>query len=133
MFLELFPAFMDAMPTVAEPMKGEVLRALQQVWQHYFPIGEPVDLALCIGFALSSMSRYPEAVEFLQRSVDQRGATAESAFALAAAWYAQRDLGAAGEWVERALQLEPGFPEARVLRATLMDELDDALDAERGT
>jgi hypothetical protein len=32
------------------------------------------------------------------------------------------------EWAERAIQLEPGFSQARALRAVLVEELD----AERG-
>jgi hypothetical protein len=34
-----------------------------------------------------------------------------------------RDLRAAGEWAQRALDLEPGFPQARALRAVLTEEL----------
>ena len=34
-----------------------------------------------------------------------------------------RDLRAAREWVCRALELEPGFSEARALRAMLADEI----------
>ena len=125
MFLELFPALLEAMPSVPEPVKGEVHRTLCNVWRHYFPIGEPIDLALCIGFVLSAMSWYPEAIEFFDRSVTELGTTAESAFAMAAARYGQRNLADAREWVDRALVLEPGFSEARTLRATLRNELND--------
>ena len=35
----------------------------------------------------------------------------------------QRDLRLALEWVAKALELEPGFSEARALRAVLTEEL----------
>jgi len=120
---EMLPALLVVLPTVPDSMKGEVERALLRVWRNYFPIGEPIDMALCIGLALSAMSRFPAAIDFLEGSVKEREDSAEAAFAMAAAHYGQQDLCAALEWVGKALELEPGFSDARVLRALLNDEL----------
>ena len=57
LFVEFLPAFLELLPTVAEPLKNEVQRVLAKVWSRYFPIGEPIDIALCIGLALSAMAR----------------------------------------------------------------------------
>lgn len=122
LFVELLPTLLATVPTVPDSMKNEIERALFRVWQNYFPIGEPVDMALCVGLALSAMSRFGEAVDFLERSVKEHETSAEAAFAMAVARHGQRDLQAASDWVERALVLEPGFPDARALRAMMQDE-----------
>jgi hypothetical protein len=122
---ELLPSLLEVLPAIPEERKLEVQRVLVRVWENYFPIGEPIDMALCVGLTFSAMSRFPEAIDFLERSVKENDESAEAAFAMASARYGYRDLRAALEWTDRALLLEPGFPEARVLRNVLIDELRD--------
>ena len=90
------------------------------------PIGEPIDMALCMGLILSAIQRFPEAIDFLELSVKEHPESAPAAFAMAVALRGMRDLRAAQDWVGRALEFEPGFSEARSLRAMLADELSDA-------
>jgi hypothetical protein len=96
---------------------------LLRVWDNWFPIGEPVDLALCLGLAFSAMERYPQAVDFLDLSVKEHPGSAPAAFSMAVARRGVHDLRAALEWVTKALELDPGFSEARTLRALLTEEL----------
>jgi tetratricopeptide (TPR) repeat protein len=128
-FAELLPSLLETLPTIPYSMKNVIEGALVRVWKNYYPIGEPIDLALCIGLALSAISRFPEAIDFLERSVKEHHDSPEAAFAMAAARHGQRDLQSAREWVDKALELEPGFPEARALRAILMEELHDEFGA----
>ena len=86
-------------------------------------VGEPVDLALCVGLAFSAMDRFAPAMDFLELSVKEHPDSAPAAFAMAVARRGLRDLRAASEWAQRALDLEPGFPQARALRAVLTEEL----------
>ena len=69
------------------------------------------------------MERFPQAVDFLEMSVKEHPESAPAAFSMAVARRGLRDLTAAMEWVAKALELEPGFSEARVLRAVLTEEL----------
>jgi hypothetical protein len=126
MFIELLPGLLEVLPTVPDGTRNEVGRVLVQVWDNFFPIGEPVDLGLCVGLAFSAMERYPEAIEFLDLSVKEQPESAAAAFAMAVARRGLRDLGAAAEWTARALELQPGFSEARALRAILAEELAGA-------
>jgi hypothetical protein len=128
LLIELLPRLLDVLPTVPDSMRGEVERALMRVWDNWFPIGEPIDLALCLGLAFSAMDRFARAVDFLERSVKEQPDSAPAAFAMGVARRGLRDLRVALEWAERAIQLEPGFSQARALRAVLVEELD----AERG-
>ncbi len=125
LLVELLPALLELLPVVPEHLKGEVARALRRVWDNYFPIGEPIDLALCVGLGFSAMGRFADAAAFLERSVAEHPDSAPAAFAMAMAHRGLRDLPVAMTWVTRALDLEPGFSQARSLRAVLADELAD--------
>ena len=128
LLIELLPRLLEVLPTVPDSMRGEVERALMRVWDNWFPIGEPIDLALCLGLAFSAMERFARAVDFLELSVKDHPDSAPAAFAMGVARRGSaRPPGGAGVG-GRALELEPGFSEARALRAVLADELD----AERG-
>lgn len=123
LFVELMPPLLEVLPNVPDRMKAEIAQAIGRVWDNFFPIGEPVDLALCVGLAYSSLGYFTEAVEYLGLSVKDHPDSAPSAFAMAVARRGLRDLRAATEWTDRALALEPGFSEARALRAVLVDEV----------
>lgn len=99
---------------------------LRRVWENYFPIGEPIDLALCMGLPHSAIQRFPTAIGFLERSVAEHPESAPAAFSLAVAHRGMRDLQVAQSWVDRALVLDPAFNEARALRAVLADDLGPA-------
>ena len=123
LLIELLPRLLDVLPTVSEPVRAEVERVLYRVWDNWFPIGEPIDLALCVGLAFSAMDRFPPAIDFLELTVKEHPDSAPAAFAMAVARRGVRDLRAAGDWAQRALDLEPGFSQARALRAVLAEEL----------
>jgi len=123
LLVELLPGLLEVLPTVPDSTKGEVERVLLRAWDNWFPIGEPIDLALCVGLAFSAMERFPQAVDFLERSVKEHPESAPAAFSMAVARRGVHDLRAALEWVTKALELEPGFSEARALRAVLTEEL----------
>lgn len=126
LLIELLPRLLEELPGAAEPVRSEVAQVLDRVWRCWFPIGEPVDLALCIGLAFSAMDRFPQAVEYLELSTQEHPKSAPAAFAMAVARRGLHDLPAADEWARRALAVEPGFSQARALRAVLAAELEDA-------
>ncbi len=123
LLIELLPVLLELLPVVPEHLKCEVARALRRAWDNYFPIGEPIDLALCVGLGFSAMGWFADAAGFLERSVAEHPDSAPAAFAMAMAHRGLRDLRTATTWVNRALELEPTFSEARSLRAVLNEEL----------
>lgn len=123
LLIELLPRLLDVLPGLGQALRTEVAGVLYRVWDNWFPIGEPIDLALCVGLAFSAMDRFPPAIDFLELSVKEHPDSAPAAFAMAVARRGVRDLQAAGEWAQRALDLEPGFSQARALRAVLGEEL----------
>lgn len=123
LLVELLPGLLEVLPSVPDVMRPEVKRVLMRVWHNYFPIGEPIDMALCVGLGFSAMEQFAEAVDFLEMSVKEHPDSAPAAFSMAVARRGLHDLRAAMEWVGKALELEPGFSEARALRLVLADEL----------
>lgn len=128
LLIELLPRLLDVLPSVPDAGRGEVERALMRLWDNWFPIGEPIDMALCLGLAFSAMDRFARAVDFLQVSVTEHPDSAPAAFAMGVARRGLRDLRAARQWAQRAVTLEPGFAQARALRAVLDEEIDAQLD-----
>ncbi len=123
LLIEYLPTLLEVLPGAPEVIRTEFHRVLLRIWDNFFGIGEPIDLALCVGLLFSAIQRFPEAVDYLELSVKEHPTSAPAAFAMAVARRGTRDLRAAREWVERALELEPGFSEARALRAMIADEL----------
>jgi hypothetical protein len=123
LLVELLPGLLEILPSVPDLMRAEVKRVLMRVWDNYFPIGEPIDMALCVGLGFSAMEQFAEAVDFLEMSVKEHPESAPAAFSMAVARRGLHDLRAAMQWVGKALELEPGFSEARALRLVLTDEL----------
>jgi hypothetical protein len=120
---ELLPGLLDVLPEVPDDRRSEVERMLCRVADNWFDIGEPIDMALCLGLAFGALSRFGAAVRHLQRSIEAHPDSPDAALAMAAAQRGLRDLPTALRWTDRALELRPGLAEARALRAVLVDEL----------
>ncbi|MEO9322510.1 tetratricopeptide repeat protein [Nocardioides sp. C4-1] len=123
LLVELLPRLLDVLPDVPDVQRADVERALLRVWDQWFPIGERLDLALCVGLALSAMDRFARALPFLEDSVAAHPDSAPALFSLAVAHRGAGDLEAARRWVDRALDADPGMAQARALRAVVDDEL----------
>jgi tetratricopeptide (TPR) repeat protein len=93
--------------------------AIVKVWECYLPIGEENDLAFELGTLLVEMELYAEALEFLQCSIALNGTAPGTAHNIAVCHYSLGQTEQALEYVDRALELDPAFAEARALRATL--------------
>ena len=128
MFAEFLPALLEVLPEVPESMRAEVARVLTRIQDNWFPIGENVDMELCLGLAFSALGHHAQALDCLAVSVAEHPDNAQAAFATA---IARRGLGqfeAALEWAERAVALEPAFSEAKALRAVLWSDIGDGME-----
>ena len=127
LLIEVLQDLLELLPAVPDSVRHEVDLVLMRVWRNFFDIGEPVDMALCVGLAYSAMQRFTQAASFFELSVKVYPDSAPAAFSMAVARRGQHDLGAALQWVEKALELEPGFSEARALRSVLREEVGAGL------
>ena len=122
-FLELFPTLHEHAAEAKGSDATDLALAVQRVRAMWFPIGEPQDVALCLGVLLSRIGHHREALELFAASAEVRGPSAACHLASAMARHALRDLDQALKDVGDALALDPGFDAARKLAVELEAEL----------
>jgi tetratricopeptide (TPR) repeat protein len=127
-FLELFAVMLELAPAATSVTKADLAHAIRRIWEGWFPIGEPADVALCLGLLLSALGHQPEALEMFQASHELMGANTNAHLGMAFAHYALRDLDQALKDVRDALAMEPGLDAARALAA----EIETALGRDDG-
>lgn len=108
--------------TAPEPLQRELRRALERVWDLYYPLGEAQDLAFEIGVLLYEMGYLPEAIPFFERSLMIHGADAATLTNLGMCHFRLRRFEAALERVDEALALTPEYEGARSLRIRIQAE-----------
>jgi hypothetical protein len=122
-FLELFPTLHERASEAQSPEKTDLALAVRRVRAAWFPIGEPQDVALCLGVLLARIGHHREALELFAESIEIRGDSAAAHFAAAMAHHALRDLDQALKEVAQSLALDPGNDPARKLAVELEAEL----------
>ncbi len=122
-FIELFPTLFELAAAAPSQLRSDLAVAVQRVWDEWFPIGEPVDVALFIGILLSRIGRHREALVLFAASHELMGSTPEAHFGAARAHHGLRELDEALKEVREALALQPGLELARALALELEAEL----------
>lgn len=118
-FFGCFPALMKHAESAADVLRAEVYRMVHEVWNTYFPIREPRDLAFHLGVVLCEIQCYPEALPFFQESLAVYGPNPATLFNVALCQYQTGDLEAARVNVEESLKGAPDFEPAIALREEL--------------
>jgi hypothetical protein len=123
LFVDLFPVLLDLAPRVTPAAQADLAVAVGKVWDAWFPIGEPADIALCLGLLLSGIGHHREALDFFAASHEQRGRNANACLASAVAHHELRELELSLKDVTEALAMEPGLEAARALVLQIEAEL----------
>jgi len=126
-FCEYLPALKKYLLAMTDQQKQRLHEAIVKVWECYLPIGEENDLAFELGTLLVEMEMYTEALEFLQCSVALNGSAPGTAHNIAVCYYSLGQAAQALEYVDRALELDPAFAEARALRSILDPALSNQI------
>ncbi len=93
----------------------ELLRAIAEVWENYFPIGGQEDIAALLGQLLLEMHLPAQALRYFEQSLHYTGPSAGAWLRLATAYYRLCDLDVADRYIEQSLAMEPGNGPARAL------------------
>jgi hypothetical protein len=125
-FKVMLPALVEFGRSVPDFRRPDVHRALLSVWDGYFSIGEPDDLAFGIGAVLCSIGYHAEAMDFYDRSIDLLGPEPDVLFSRALCQFHLRKLEDALKGIDAALALDPGLSGARSLRVAISAELEAA-------
>ena len=122
-FLECLPVLKKHLPEISDVKKQQLHDAILRIWDLYLPIGERTDLAFEMGTLLLEMDFFSTALEFLQHSVDLYGDAPGTAYNRAVCYYNLRLAEQAMAHVDRALELDPDFAEAKTLKTQLESTL----------
>lgn len=123
-FKECFPALLDHVESAPPPLEQELYRALQQVWDNYYHIGEEHDIAFYMAMLLYGMQYYPEALEYFQRSLQLYGSDPSTFYNMAMCYYSLRELETALECINQTLELDPAFESAKAMRIKLQSDIE---------
>jgi tetratricopeptide (TPR) repeat protein len=121
--LHSFPVLLTRLESASAPLHQQFYRAIRQVWDTYYPIGEEDDLPFHLAVLLQAMAFYPEALEFYDRSLQLCGPDPGVFYNLAMCHYSLRQLDAALTSIQEALELDPEFEPAKAMRITLQSAI----------
>jgi tetratricopeptide (TPR) repeat protein len=114
---------LDQVNSATKIWRHELHRAIEQVWENYYPIGEEKDLAFCMGVLLYRMQYYSEALSYFQRSLQLHGSNLSTLYNMAMCHYGLRQLDAALDLVNQVLESDPTFEPARAMRIQLQSKM----------
>lgn len=121
-FLGCIATLLARVPEASEGQRAELAEAARRVWETYFPLREPSDLAFGLGLLALALERPAEALEYFHHSLRLYGDRAATSFHLALCHHRLGEAEAARERVEAALEKDPDFKPARALKAQISGE-----------
>jgi len=122
-FLDIFPVLLDKVEAASEPLEQELYAGLTQVWDNYYHIGEPRDIAFSMAMLLYGMQYYSEALEYFQHSLRLYGPEASTFYNMAVCHSSLRQQDAARDCIDQTLALDPTFEAAKGMRIKIESEV----------
>ena len=122
-FIDSFPVILHHLETASESLFPELLTAIENIWDNYYPIGEQKDLPFYLGMLLYNMGYYPEALEYLNYSYQLFGDEASTFYNMGMCHYRLRQLNEALEYMNRSIELDQEFEAAKGMRIKIQSEL----------
>lgn len=114
--LGCWPALMKHAPEAPGLLRLELYRAVHEVWNHYFPIPQAIDLAFHLGVLLCEIDRHEEALPFFHESIAAHGPNPATLYNVGLCLFHLGHLEEARLQVDQALEDAPDFEPALALR-----------------
>ena len=121
--LDSVPALLDKAKSAPDSLKQELYCAIQQVWEMYYPIGEKRDLAFHLGTLLQVMAFYTQALDYYDHSLRSYGPNLSTFYNMGSCHYNLGQLEAALGCINQALEVDPAFEDARMMRVKIQSEI----------
>ncbi|MDF2804480.1 MAG: repeat-containing protein [Anaerocolumna sp.] len=115
-FLEFYNTLLERIADEKDFPKDELITAIYQVWDHYFPIGEEGNLFFCLGSLLGYFGFDSDAAKLFKSSIEFYGEDAAIYYEIALSYYNLMELDSALEYLSKSLRLDPDFEESRQLK-----------------
>lgn len=107
------------LPDCNEAEMDDLRTGILEMWKTYYPIDPNHNLALDCGLLLYQMEMFMDALVFFERAEQQSEAALEVIYSLAVCYYEIGDEGAALDYAQRTLEIEPEHEGALALHALL--------------
>ena len=115
-FLECYNLILERLAKEEDFPKGELINVIENVWEHYFPIGEEGDLAYYLGTLLAYLGQDYDALKLFESSLEFYGEGAEIYYEIALCYYNMGRFKESTEYIEKSLELDSDFEDALNLR-----------------
>ncbi|WP_141503688.1 SAM-dependent methyltransferase [Paenibacillus luteus] len=107
LFLQSHSRMLELLPGHGEEEAMDLSDGIRMMWESFYPMNEPTDLALACANMLFQMEHYAEARVFYERSAAEHEASSETLYHLAICCYEMEDEQAASDYAQQILALEP--------------------------
>lgn len=118
-FLEMYNILLERIEKEEKFPKDELVTAIFQVWENYFPIGEEGDLSYCLGSLLVYLGYDREAITLFETSIEFYGEDAAINYEISVCYYNMQKFKKAMGYIEKSLQMDPGFTESLELKSRI--------------
>jgi|WetSurMetagenome_2_1015567.scaffolds.fasta_scaffold08538_3 hypothetical protein len=129
MLLGVLPALTELAQTCTDVERVELKRALQQVWENYYPIGEEQDLPFEIGVLLYRAAWYKDALEMFAHSLRLQGPCSWTLYNMGLCHYMLGEQEAAQACMVEARRLDPGCGEPPWETVAESEPIDNGLSS----
>ncbi len=119
-FLGCFPVLLQRIGEAPGTYGEELARAARRIWETYFPLPEPWDLAFHLGVLLLAVARPAEAIDFFLHSLRLYGREPTTTFNLALCHHLLGDRRQALAWIDHTLEADPELAGAAALRQEIL-------------
>lgn len=123
-FLECLPTLLARFTDAPASLKQDLLQAVHRIWDHYYDIGETVDVPGSLGHLLYQLDFYAEAIDYFDHALRLRGPNPETLTSIARCHFALKQFESARLFVAQALALDPDSEAAREVRHDLRRIID---------
>lgn len=114
-FLEFYQTFLERIQKEEDFPREELITAIYNVWENYFPIGDDGNLFYCLGSLLSYFGCDEDAITLFESSIEFYGEEDALYYEIAFCYYNLQEFSKALMYAEKTLLLNPGFEECKEL------------------
>ena len=121
-FMTALPHMVPLLAAASATTRRDLRNTIDNVWNLYYPLGEENDLAFNMAGLLYEMGFFQEAAGYLRHSLNVSEPDPGILFNLARCAYRLQQFPEALELTNKALELDPNFTAANMMRTRLLDD-----------
>lgn len=125
-FLDCFSAFLRHAPAASEVDRADLRQMVERIWQTYFPLREPLDVAFHLGALLVEIGCPQDALEYFQFSLELYGRHATTLMNMAMCHARLEQWKEALERISQALEMEGNAETIQELHTQVLAAMEES-------